>query len=340
MDGVSLLQTIIWGLSLGAIFALIALGYTLVYGIIELINFAHGDLFMLGSFLSLTLVTNLAYDTVVRDGRARTVQTAFGFQLILVLLFVLVASMLFCGVLNVLIERLAYRPLRHAPRLAPLISAIGVSFILINIGQLWKGNGQQDFPDLLPDINVLDEWFGITRVSLSTTDLIVIGTAIPLMLGLAAFIQHTKLGKAMRATAQDREAAALMGIDINRTISLTFLLGGMLAGAAGLIFGLYTTQVWYLQGFRLGLIAFTAAVFGGIGNVRGAALGGFLIGLVASLNDLGITTAFPVLKEVPVLAVLTGLDAKWTLGVIFAMLILVLIFRPSGLLGERVVEKA
>jgi branched-chain amino acid transport system permease protein len=341
MDGLSLLQAIIWGLALGAIFALIALGYTLVYGIIELINFAHGDLFMLGSFLSLTLVSNLVFDTALVNGRARAVQQLFGVQLFLVLLLVLVAAMLFCGLLNVLIERLAYRRLRHAPRLAPLISAIGVSFILINIGQLWKGNGQRDFPNLLPDINVLDKWFGLTnRVSLSTKDLIVIGTAIPLMLGLTTFIQHTKLGKAMRATAQDREAAALMGIDINRTISLTFLLGGMLAGAAGLIYGLYTTQVWYLQGFRLGLIAFTAAVFGGVGNVRGAALGGFLIGLVASLNDLGIATAFPVLKEIPVLSVLEGLDAKWTLAVIFGMLILVLVFRPSGLLGERVVEKA
>jgi branched-chain amino acid transport system permease protein len=192
MDGLSLLQAIIWGLSLGAIFALIALGYTLVYGIIELINFAHGDLFMLGSFLALTLVSNLVFDTVVRDGRTRSVQTVFGFQLFLVLLLVLVAAMAFCGILNVVIERLAYRRLRHAPRLAPLISAIGVSFILINIGQLWKGNGQRDFPNLLPDVNVLDEWFGLTnRVSLSTKDLIVIGTAIPLMLGLTTFIQHT-----------------------------------------------------------------------------------------------------------------------------------------------------
>ncbi len=341
MDGLSLLQAIIWGLALGAIFALIALGYTLVYGIIELINFAHGDLFMLGSFLSLTLVSNVIFDTVIVNGRVRAVQQIFGFQLFLILLLVLVAAMLFCGLLNVVIERLAYRRLRHAPRLAPLISAIGVSFILINIGQLWKGNGQRDFPNLLPDINVLDKWLGLTnRVSLSTKDLIVIGTAIPLMLGLTAFIQHTKLGKAMRATAQDREAAALMGIDINRTISLTFLLGGMLAGAAGLIYGLYTTQVWYLQGFRLGLIAFTAAVFGGVGNVRGAALGGFLIGLVASLNDLGFATAFPALKDVPVLSALTGLDQRWTLAVIFGMLILVLVFRPSGLLGERVVEKA
>jgi branched-chain amino acid transport system permease protein len=254
---------------------------------------------------------------------------------------VLVAVMLFCGILNVLIERFAYRRLRHAPRLAPLISAIGVSFILINLGQLWKGNGQRDFPNLLPDVNILDDWLGLTnRVTFSTKDLIVIGTAIPLMLGLNLFIQHTKLGKAMRATAQDREAAALMGIDINRTISLTFLLGGMLAGAAGLVYGLYTTQVWYLQGFRNGLIAFTAAVLGGIGNVRGAALGGFMIGLLASLNDLGFATAFPALRDVPVLSALAGLDQRWTLAVIFGMLILILVFRPSGLLGERVVEKA
>ena len=341
MDTTSLIQVIIWGVAIGAIFALIALGYTLVYGIIELINFAHGDLFMMGSFLSLTLLSKLAFTPVVRNGRERLTQSVFGVQLFLVLVLVLIAAMLFCGILNVLIERLAYRRLRHAPRLAPLISAIGVSFILINIGQLWKGNGQQDFPNLLPDVNILDKWFHITnRVSFSTKDLIVIGTAVPLMLGLAAFIQRTKLGKAMRATAQDREAAALMGIDINRTISLTFLLGGMLAGAAGLMYGLYTTQVWYLQGFRNGLIAFTAAVFGGIGNVRGAALGGFLIGLVASLNDLGFGAVFPGLKDVPVLSVLTGLDQKWTLAIIFAMLILVLVFRPSGLLGERVVEKA
>jgi branched-chain amino acid transport system permease protein len=338
MNGLNLIQAILWGLSNGAVFALIALGYTLVYGIIELINFAHGDLFMMGSFLSLTLVTHLA---LAPNARGRPTQSVFGGQLFLVLLLVLLAAMLFCGVLNVLIERLAYRRLRHAPRLAPLISAIGVSFILINLGQLWKGNNQQDFPNLLPDINILDQWLHITnKVTFSTKDLFVIGVAIPLMTGLALFIQRTKLGKAMRATAQDREAAALMGIDINRTISLTFLLGGMLAGAAGLIFGLYTTQVWYLQGFRNGLIAFTAAVFGGVGNVRGAALGGFLIGLVASLNDLGFAAVFPSLSKVPVLSVLTNLDQRWTIAVIFAMLILVLIFRPSGLLGERVVEKA
>ena len=341
VDGYNLLQAILWGLSNGAVFAMIALGYTLVYGIIELINFAHGDLFMLGSFLSFTLVTRLAFTTSV-NARGRTVQTQSveGWRLFLLLFGILIAAMIFCAVLNMLIELLAYRRLRRAPRLAPLISAIGVSFILINIGQLWGGPSQRNFPNLLPDINLLER-FGITsRVSFSTKDLFVIAVAVPLMLGLGLFIQRTKLGKAMRATAQDREAAALMGIDINRTITTTFLIGGALAGAAGLIYGLYTNQVWYLQGFRLGLIAFTAAVFGGIGNVRGAALGGFLIGLVASLNDLGFAAVFPRLSEVPALSILSGLDQKWTIAVIFSLLVLTLIFRPSGLLGEQVVEKA
>jgi branched-chain amino acid transport system permease protein len=336
MDVTSLIQAILWGISIGAVFALVALGYTLVYGIIELINFAHGDLFMIGAFLALTLL-QFAYTP---NARGRPVQAVFGWQLFLLLLLVLLAVMAFCALLNVLIERLAYRRLRRAPRLAPLISAIGVSFILINLGQLWKGNAQRDFPNLLPDVNVLAR-LGITdRVTFSTKDLIVIGTAVPLMLGLAAFIQRTKLGKAMRATAQDREAAALMGINIDRTISLTFLIGGALAGAAGLIYGLYTTQVWYLMGFRNGLIAFTAAVLGGIGNVRGAALGGFLIGLISSINDLGFGAVFPALREVPVLSALSGLDQKWTPVVIFSLLILTLVFRPSGLLGEQVVEKA
>ena len=338
MNGVNLIQAILWGLANGAVFALVALGYTLVYGIIELINFAHGDLFMIGSFLSLTLLLHFAFTA---NARGRLVQSAHGPALALIILLSLLAVMIFCAVLNALIERLAYRPLRRAPRLAPLISAIGVSFILINTGQLWKGNSPVDFPDLVPNINILDKWLHITnKVSFTTKDLLVIALAIPLMLGLAAFIQRTKLGKAMRATAQDREAAALMGINIDLTITLTFLLGGALAGAAGLIYGLYTNQVWYFQGFRNGLIAFTAAVLGGIGNVRGAAIGGFLIGLVASLVDLGFDAIFPALKNVPVLSSLSGLDQKWTIVVIFGLLILTLVFRPSGLLGDQVVEKA
>ncbi len=337
MNATNLIQAILWGISIGAVFALIALGYTLVYGIIELINFAHGDVFMIGSFLALTLLVDFAYGT---NARGRPVQAVFGPRLFLLIFAILLVVMLFCALLNVLIERLAYRPLRRAPRLAPLISAIGVSFILVNLGQLWKGSPPRDFPNLLPEVNVLPLLGLGDRLSFTTKDLFVIGVSIPLMLGLAAFIQRTKLGKAMRATAQDREAAALMGINTDLTISLTFLLGGALAGAAGLIYGLYTTQVWYLMGFRTGLIAFTAAVLGGIGNVRGAALGGFLIGLIASINDLGFAAIFPALQNTPGLSFLAGLNQQWTIVVIFGLLVLILVFRPSGLLGERVVDKA
>lgn len=338
MDGINLIQALLWGLSNGAIFALIALGYTLVYGIVELINFAHGDLFTVSSFVTLTILMRFAY-SVNADGRL--VQSVRGPGLVLLLFGALLAAMAFGALVNATIERIAYRPLRRAPRLAPLICAIGVSFILLNLGQLWKGNSPLDYPNLLPDENILDKWFRITnRVTFSTKDLIAIGVAVPLMLGLGLFIQHTKLGKAMRATAQDREAAALMGINIDLTITLTFLLGGALAGAAALIYGLYTTQVWYLMGFRNGLIAFTAAVLGGIGNVRGAAIGGFLIGLIASLNDLGFGAIFPALRRAPVLSALGGLDQKWTIVVIFGLLILTLVFRPSGLMGEQVPDKA
>jgi branched-chain amino acid transport system permease protein len=338
MNGANLLQAILWGLSNGAVFAQIALGYTLVYGIIELNNFAHGDVFMLGSILSLSLLTAFAF---TKNDRGRLVQSAHGVSLALILLGTLLLTMAGCAILNVAIERFAYRPLRRAPKLAPLISAIGVSFILVNIGQLWKGPQHISYPDLLPNINILDDWLHITdKVTFSTKDLTVIGIAIPLMLGLAFYIQRTKLGKAMRATAQDREAAAMMGINIDLTISLTFLLGGALAGAGGLIYGLYTTDVQYQLGFRNGLIAFTAAVLGGIGNVRGAALGGFLIGLIASISDLGFAAIFPALSKVPVLSALNGLDQKWTIVVVFAMLILILVFRPAGLLGDRMVEKA
>jgi branched-chain amino acid transport system permease protein len=338
MDAANLLQAILWGLSNGAVFALIALGYTLVYGIIELINFAHGDVFMLGAFFSLTLLTALAFTT---NERGRPVQSAHGVALVLILLGTLLLTMAFCALLNVVIERFAYRPLRRAPRLAPLISAIGVSFMLVNIGQLWKGAQHVSYPDLVPNVNILDDWLHITdKVSFSTKDLAVISIAVPLMLGLGVFIQRTRLGKAMRATAQDREAAALMGINIDLTISLTFLLGGALAGAGGLIYGLYTTDVYYQMGLRNGLIAFTAAVLGGIGNVRGAALGGFLIGLIAAISDLGFASIFPALSKVPVISALNGLDQKWTIVVVFAMLILILVFRPAGLLGERTLEKA
>jgi branched-chain amino acid transport system permease protein len=299
------LNTLIFGITNGALIALIALGYTLVYGIIEMINFAHGEVFMLGAYVSLTVLTAL--------GASRQWPAA---QLVLVLLGALVVAMIVCGLLNALIERLAYRRLRQAPRIAALISAIGVSFILQNVGLMQMGPNSRNFPDLLPRDNLLPGGY-----SLEVRDLIVLALTIPLMIALERFVSATRLGKAMRATAQDREAASLMGIDINLIIALTFLLGGALAGSAGLLFGLYNGYTQWQIGFRAGLQAFTAAVLGGIGNIYGAVLGAFLIGIIGAFSDL-------------------LLDQKWTLPVIFAILIIILVFRPSGLLGARVADKA
>src|SRR5215211_9492655 len=230
------------GLSNGAIWALIAVGYTLVYGIIELINFAHGDLFMIGSFVSFSLMGTLGL--TVGTGAAGLV---FG------LLVILVLTMIACGTLNVMIERVGYRPLRGAPKLAPLITAVGFSFILQNVGILWLGASQRAVPDL---IHSQRELFNIFGLSVSRGDLLAVAVTIPLVLLLTSFVGQSRLGKAMRATAQDPEAAKLMGINVDTTISLTFLLGGLLAGAAGLINTLYQTNVWFFQGFTAGLIAF------------------------------------------------------------------------------------
>ncbi len=311
------LQILLIGLANGSLIALVALGYTLVYGIIELINFAHGDVFMIGTMTALTVVTW----TPTALGMASL--TALAPPLVLPLLLVaILLPMLVCGALNVAIERFAYRPLRRAPRLAPLISAIGVSFILVNVGLYWKGASPVDFPALLPQTDIFRDVLRLpTSVSFGVKDLLVITIALPLAYGLSLFIRHTRLGRAMRATAQDREAAALMGIDINTTIMLAFLLGGALAGAAGAMYGLYNNTAWFFQGFRNGLYAFTAAVMGGIGNVNGALLGGLLIGLIAAFSDFLI-------------------DPRWTQAVVFGLLILVLVFRPSGLLGEETPERA
>ena len=312
------LQILLIGIANGSIIALIALGYTLVYGIIELINFAHGDVYMIGTMLALTLLTWVPSMLGVR--RASLLPDA---TVVLLVLAALVVAMVGCALLNMTIERLAYRPLRRAPRLAPLISAIGVSFMLVNIGLFWKGPSPVDFPSphsvLELDLLVL---LGIdTLIFFKVKDLTVILLAVPLMFGLSLFVSRTRLGKAMRATAQDREAAAMMGININQTIALTFLLGGALAGAAGLINGTYNNTAWYLQGFRGGLMAFTAAVLGGIGNLYGAFLGGLMIGVVAAASDF-------------------LLDPRWTQAVVFGMLILTLVFKPTGLLGEASTERA
>ncbi len=293
------------GLSNGAIWALIAIGYTLVYGIIELINFAHGDVFMIGSFTAVGLwsVFGLSPST-----------GAFG--IICGLLATLVISMIVCGSLNTLIERVAYRPLRGAPKLAPLITAVGFSFILQNVGLLWRGGSQQSVNDLIGQGDTVFHVFGVPIVR---GYLLALGVMIPLVLVLARFISTTRMGRAMRATAQDPEAARLMGINVNQTISLTFLLGGALAGAAGLVYALFETNIWYFQGFRAGLFAFTAAVMGGIGNVRGAVLGGLIIGVIQAIADF-------------------RMGPQWTEAVVFGYLIMIMVLRPRGLLGEETRE--
>jgi branched-chain amino acid transport system permease protein len=310
-------QVVLIGIANGAIIALIALGYTLVYGIIELINFAHGDVFMIGTMVSLSLITWIPTLLGARNALALPPLTV-----LLLVVGSLVASIVVCGVLNVAIERIAYRRLRNAPRLAPLITAIGVSFVLVNVGLVWKGASQVNYPDLLPRIDIFRDVLHINTLVLFTfKDLFVIVLGIPLMIGLTLFVQRTRLGKAMRATAQDRTAAAMMGIDINMTIALTFLIGGAMAGAAGTIYGLYNNSAWYFQGFRNGLYSFTAAVMGGVGNIQGAFLGGMLIGLVAAVAD-------------------RVWDPRWTEAVVFALLVIILIFKPTGLLGEETIERA
>ncbi len=298
------------GISNGAIWALVAIGYTLVYGIVELINFAHGEVFMIGSFVAAGLFATFG----LTEGTN-------ALALAVALLVILVISMLASGVLNTMIERVGYRPLRSAPKLAPLITAVGFSFILQNVGLLWRGGSQEGIADL---IRSQHEILTIGGVEITNGDLLAIFVTIPLLLLMTAFIGRSRLGKAMRATAQDPEAARLMGINVDTTISLTFLLGGMLAGAAGLIYALYQTTIWYFQGFTAGLIAFTAAVMGGIGNVKGAVLGGFIIGIIQQISDNRdeLFGFFP-------------LGAAWTPAVVFAYLILIMVFKPSGLLGEQ-----
>lgn len=319
-------QMVIIGIATGSLIALIALGYTLVYGIVELINFAHGEVFMMGAFLSASLigVTGVTSDSPY-------------FQIAGVLLLAIVASMIFCAIINAFIDRVAYRRLRNAPRLAPLIAAIGFSFILQNLAIYWKGPNPVLAPKILPTefttYNVFKEWsifgdfFEDKFIRLMAKDLMVVGITIPLLLLLSWFVYRTRIGTAMRATAQDREAAALMGIDINRTIMVAFLLGGALAGAAGTIALVYNNSARFNMGFQYGLFAFTAAVLGGIGSLAGAVTGGIMIGLIWALSDGWMPTVIP------------GWGAQWTNTVIFSILVLVLVFRPSGIFGSTATEK-
>ncbi|HZX55952.1 MAG TPA: branched-chain amino acid ABC transporter permease [Ilumatobacteraceae bacterium] len=293
-------------LTIGALYALIALGYTMVYGIIELINFAHGEIFMSGSFVALIAMKSLGLTDTIHDP----------VLLIGALAVIFVISMLAMGVLGVVIERFAYRPLRNAPRLAPLITAIGVSFILQNIVFVGYSNSVVTTPKLIPF-----EEIQIGPFSVRMVNLFVIVLALGLMAALHLFTTRTQLGTAMRSTAMDREAAQLMGVDINRAIAITFFIGAALAGAAGVVQTQYLGSTVFNIGFRAGLFAFTAAVLGGIGNIAGAALGGFVIGFL----------------EVASSAYGYG---RWSEAVVFTTLILVLIFRPNGLLGQQTAERA
>ena len=305
-----LIKALTIGVTNGLVIALIAIGYTLVYGILELINFAHADVFMLG-----TAFTFFATEIIVI---AMGVPAA-SLAALLLTLIALPFVMLFTAVINSSIERVAYRPLRNAPRVAPLISAIGMSFVLQNVGLMLLGPSQKAVEPILPRTDIVffpsgRAWFGVDEV-------LVLAVTIPLLVGLRWFVSSTRQGKAMRATAQDREASGLMGIDVNRTISLTFLIAGGLAGAAGLVVALYYGQTFFQYGLQFGLLSFTAAVLGGIGNLTGATLGGLFVGVIAALSDRFI-------------------EAKWTAVIVFSLLILVLIFRPTGLLAEQASERA
>ncbi|MHB2020596.1 MAG: branched-chain amino acid ABC transporter permease [Candidatus Xenobia bacterium] len=305
------IQQVMTGLSTGALIAIVALGYTLVYGIVELINFAHGDVFMMAGMMCLTLISVAA----LQPGHA---------PLVVIMVTLLIVAALFCAVLNTAVQQIAYKPLRRAPRLVLMISAIGMSFIIENMGGFWgmalehgsAGWGYINFPDLIPHHNLLAG----TGITFTLKQLFVVAMTVPMMIGLELFVQRTRLGKAMRATAQSFDAAALMGIDINQTIGAAFLIGGALAGAAGFIYVLYQNEVFFQTGFYQGLNAFTAAVLGGIGNIRGAVVGGLIIGVVTS-----VTQYYAASDLAPV--------------AVFGTLILIIILRPSGLLGENVPEK-
>jgi branched-chain amino acid transport system permease protein len=305
------------GVSQGGLYALVALGYTLVYGILELINFAHGEVFMLGGMISATVVLQIF---------ALGEDPALG-SLVGALLVAVVAAMIGCALLNATIERVAYKPLRHAPRLAPLITAIGVSFILQNVAIIWKGTRPVSLPENEFAQGRGTDIFTIGKcpdcVVYTSDRLFVLLITVPILIWLVWLVQFTRRGKAMRATAQDKDAAAMMGINVDRTISFTFLVAGALAGAAGVIFAFYSTTIRYDSGFTLGLIAFTAAVLGGIGNLPGAVLGALLIGMIQAFNE-GLPWHSP--------------GSKWTQSLVFSILILILVFRPQGLLGERTPE--
>jgi branched-chain amino acid transport system permease protein len=302
-----LLQQVINGLALGMMYALLALGFTMVYGIIELINFAHFSVFMSGTFIGLVVLDLMG----LGGGKALT-----GFPLVGALVALFAVTMTATGLLGVLIERICLRPVRGVSGTAPMITTIGVAFILINIALLTWGPQAKRFPQLLPN------WrWGVGQADITFKQLLLCATGLLLMLALNYLVKRTALGKAMRATAQDMDAAKMMGVDVDRIIMLTFFLGSALAGAGSLFFGLYYGFTGYYIGYTTGLRAFTSAVLGGIGNIPGAVVGGLLIGLIQSLGG-------------------QLLEVKWTDVIIFSILITVMVFRPAGLFGTHTPQKA
>jgi len=312
-------QVVLDGLILGFMYALIALGYTMVYGVLEFINFAHSEIFVIGAFVGVEFLLALK--------AAGVLEAVSPF---LVLLVALLLGMLASGLLAVTVERVAYRPLRHAPRLVPLISAIGVSFFLQDAIRLFESIWRNAFNMVYPTMDTLNLRFSLTdTIDVSVKSLVVIVASLFMLWGLHSLVNRTKIGKAMRAVAEDQSAASLMGINVNRIISLTFLIGGAMGGAAGVLFGVQYSLVNPYTGFIPGLKAFTAAVLGGIGNIPGAMIGGLVLGLLEAF-------------AASYLSLLTGgaFGAEYKDIFAFSILILILIFRPKGLLGEIVRERA
>jgi branched-chain amino acid transport system permease protein len=316
-DATLFVQLLVNGLTLGSLYALIALGYSLVYGILKLLNFAHGDVYMIGAFVGYGVLTALG----------GPLSPSLALTPLIVLMFL--AAMLGSGALGVVIERFAYRPLREAPRIAPLISALGVSFFLQNSALLLFGAQFRTYnsfqlgspnPELFEPGPLIDPVFRVAGVNVQRVQVLVLLVTVALMIGLTVLVARTPIGKAMRATAYDREAAAMMGIDVDRVIASTFFIGSVLAGAAGVMFGLLFSQVFHLMGFLAGLKGFTAAVVGGIGSIPGAMLGGLLVGLAESYAAGYV-------------------GGRWSDLVVFGILIFVLLVRPSGLLGTRAIHK-
>jgi branched-chain amino acid transport system permease protein len=303
-----LLQQTINGLSLGAMYSLLALGFTLVYGILELINFSHFNVFMVGSFIALFVLQSF--------GLSGQEVILTGLPLVGVLLVAFLVTMLFSGLLGVTIERLCLRPLRNVKGPAAMITTIGVSYILFNVILLTVGADSKNFPNPLPTIR-----WQIGGAVLDFRVVLIWAIALLLMGALYMFVQRSRIGKAMRATAQDAEAARMMGVEVDKVIIMAFFLGSALAGAGGLIFGLYYNFTSFIIGFTAGLRAFTAAVLGGIGSVPGAMVGGVLIGLIEAMGGQFIATA-------------------WTDVIIFSILVLVLVFKPAGLFGRIAPNKS